>query len=168
MKNKNSVSVHSLLLSANDNYKKNSFSVNSLQNFCTGALSGKFAKVSDNCSAEKVQAANDIRGIAKETGMKTENFQFSVFLENYEKITGYKSVDKKGNNKLFSLFSYVKVCRKVYELSKTKPVIISENKETKLTRSQTAKIANLSKQLKNGKIDKDTFDLKVSEIKKAA
>lgn len=164
-------------IEASKNYKLDSFSVNSLQNFCVNAISGKYTKVTAEVSENKVNAANNVRDLAKVNGMTVESFRFDNFLKNYERLTSWKLTEKKGkktvDKTVFSLNTYLSVCEKFHK-EITAKVIIQENKpddktkENKLTRSQSSKIAQLSKQLKSGKIDQSTFDKEVDLIKKVA
>lgn len=167
-------STYSNRIEASKNYKLDSFSVNSLQNFCINAVNGKYKKVTPEVSENKVNAANNVREIAKVNNMTVESFKFDNFLKNYERLTSWKLTEKKGkkvvDKTVFSLNTYLNVCEK-YHREQTNRVVIQENKPEeakKLTRSQSAKIAQLSKQLKNGKIDEATFNTKLAEIKKAA
>lgn len=176
--NKKSVSTYQNRVEASRNYKLDSFSVNSLQNFCINAISGKYTKVTAEVSENKVNAAENVREIATVNNMTVESFRFDNFLKNYERLTVWKLTEKKGkktvDKTVFSLNTYLNVCEKFHK-EQTAKVIIQESKpeskpetDNQMTKSQKAKITYLNNQLKNGKIDKDTFDKEVELIKNAA
>ena len=168
------VSTYSNRIEASRNYKLDSFSVNSLQNFCINAVNGKYIKVTPEVSENKVSAAENVRELAKANEMTVESFKFDIFLKNYERLTSWKLTERRGKKvvekTVFSLNTYLNVCEKFHK-EQTNKVVIQESKpeeDKKLTRSQIGKIAQLSKKLKNGKIDENTFDKEVELIKSAA
>lgn len=155
-KSSKSVSTYQNRVDASRNYKLDSFGVNSLQNFVQKAIAGKFNKVTADCSTNKVESANNVREIAKVRGMKTEDFNFDIFLKNYSRLTGWKLTEKKGkkivDKTLFSLGTYLNVCEKFFlEQSVLRTVQIEEKTEKsespKLTRSQISKIASVNKKV---------------------
>ena len=170
-------------IEASKNYKLDSFSVNSLQNFCINAISGKYKKVTPEVSENKVNAANEVRTLANINGMNSDSFKFDNFLKNYERLTNWSLNEKKGKKVVpkttFSLNTYLNVCEKYHKeitakviiqesKPETKPEEQTENSDNQMTKSQKAKITYLNNQLKAGKIDEATFNTKLAEIKKAA
>jgi hypothetical protein len=176
-KSKNSVSTYNMKLDASRNYKTDSFSVNSLQNFCINAISGKYTRVTNEVSENKVESANEVRKLSKISGMTIESFKFDIFLKNCERLSRskltYKSGKKTKEKQFFSLLTYLDVCEK-YHLEQTSKVVIQETKpETKpetikLNRSQSGKLAQLTKKLKAGKITEVQFNEQKADILRAA
>ena len=125
MKNKSS---HSNLLNANRSYKSASFSVSNLQTFILNAIQGKLKKT---LNTDLREAAKEAAEYCKANGLTESDVKFSIFLENYEKITGYKTTDKKGNNKMFSLFTYLRTVKAVKEAKEAKQPEIVKIVESK-------------------------------------